>query len=112
MGRLLRNGDCIVERAMLAVNPLERMRGLLGRPPINAGQAMVLTRCGAVHTCGMGYPIDVLFLDKGWRVVAVRHRVAPWRMAHCLRASTTVEIAAGEAQKLSLQTGDELTWAD
>lgn len=112
LGRLLRDGDCIVDRAMFADNVFERMRGLLGRPRIGPGQAMVLTRCGAIHTCGMRYPIDVLFLDRRWRIIDVKHQIHPWRMTQCLRAVNTVEIAAGEAHRISLQPGDKLTWFD
>jgi uncharacterized protein len=112
LGQLWRNGDCIADRAMFADNPIERMRGLLGRPRIESGQAMVLKRCGAIHTWGMRYPIDVLFLDRNWRIVAVKDRIGPWRMTHCLRAAHTVEIAAGEARRIALQPGDELIWSD
>ena len=43
---------------------LERMRGLLGRPPLRPGQALLIDDCNMVHTIGMRYAIDVVFVDR------------------------------------------------
>ncbi len=74
----------------------ERLRGLLGRDGLEAGRLLLLERCGAVHTVGMRFPIDVLFLDRDWRVVGLRRALSPGRLAWGgWRAVRTLEAAAG-----------------
>ncbi|MFK3733393.1 DUF192 domain-containing protein [Streptomyces sp. NPDC088090] len=76
MGRSLRDGSGVLAVPAGAVVPVEvaasyraRRRGLLGRDGI-AG-AMLLTPANSVHTFGMRFPIDVAYLDRRLRVLAV-----------------------------------------
>jgi uncharacterized membrane protein (UPF0127 family) len=86
---------------------LERGLGLLGRPPLREGEALWLSPCGGVHTWGMRYAIDVLFLDAEMRVVGVRRGVGPWSVAPAPRGTRSViELPAGGAA--GVQAGDEL----
>ena len=50
----------------------------------------------------MRYPIDVVFLDRRGRILKVVDAVPPWRAAACWRARHTLELAAGEADRLGL----------
>jgi uncharacterized membrane protein (UPF0127 family) len=61
----LDSGRCIAERVELAASWWNRLRGLIGRKEFCAAQALVLRPCSAIHTIGMRFPIDVLFLDPG-----------------------------------------------
>lgn len=73
-----------------------RMRGLLGRDSLPRGELFLLAPCGAIHTFGMRFVIDVLFLDGDWRVIGVRKALRPGRLAlGGLRARRTLEAAAG-----------------
>lgn len=58
----------------------ERARGLIGRPPPPPGRGMLITRCNAVHTFFMRYPIDVTFYDRRGRAVKAVRNVRPWRL--------------------------------
>ena len=63
-------------------------------------------RCGSVHTFGMRFAIDIAFLDREGRVLAVHENVRPGRMVFGgLRAATTVEAQAGWLAK-SFSPGD------
>lgn len=75
----------------------ERMRGLLGRDSLPEGEVYVFPRCNAVHTIGMRFPIDIVFLDKEGNVLSVRENVPPgrWMVSGGRHAHTTVEAAAG-----------------
>jgi hypothetical protein len=57
----------------------ERMRGLRGSVGSPGRQALLLQRCRSVHTFGMRFPILVVFLDAGYRVLETR-RVRPRRV--------------------------------
>ena len=80
----------------------DRLRGLLGSPPPAPGHALLITPCASVHTAFMRYPIDVVFLDRRGRILKVVDAVPPWRAAACWRARHTLELAAGEADRLGL----------
>lgn len=88
----------------------ERMRGLLGRDTLASDQALLLKHCGSVHTFGMRFAIDVLFLDRHQRIVAVHHNVSRRRMLFSFRANQTLELPAGCARNLELIVGDSLAF--
>ncbi|MEU6483205.1 DUF192 domain-containing protein [Streptomyces sp. NPDC046887] len=81
-------------RTVIAASYRSRRRGLLGRDGIE-GAAMLLTPCGSVHTFGMGFAIDVAYLDRGLRVLDVV-TMAPGRLGRPrLRARHVLEAEAG-----------------
>jgi uncharacterized membrane protein (UPF0127 family) len=80
----------------VAQGAAERMRGLLGRDGLPVGELLLLDPCGSIHTFGMRFSIDTLFLDAQWRVVGVRRGLRPNRMAWGgWRARRTLEAASG-----------------
>jgi len=103
-------GGPVLAPVWRAASPWQRMRGLLGRPPLQAGQALLITPCSSVHTVGMRYPLDVVFLDADDRVVKLCRAVAPLRAAAAWGARHAVELAAGEIDRLGLLPGQRLTW--
>lgn len=112
LGALYRNGHCVVPRTWLADTSWSRLRGLLGRPPLrpDAEEALLLSPCGAVHTLGMRYALDIIFLDKSGRVLDCHAALPPGRMRGCRGAWRTVELSSGGLARLQPQPGEELTW--
>jgi uncharacterized membrane protein (UPF0127 family) len=86
---------------------LARARGLLGSAPLADDEALWIRPCTSVHTLGMRYAIDVLFLDRRRRVMAVLHAVPPLRLAGAYRAHSTVEMLAGTAAALGVSAGSQ-----
>ena len=82
------------------------MRGLLGRKELPSGEGILLKPSGSIHTFFMRFPIDVVFLDRELRVVAIAPDVPPWRMRGARGAKAVVELAAGEASRRAL-TGSQ-----
>lgn len=87
----------------LAAAPLARLRGLLGR---REPRPLLLVPAAAVHTCGMRFAIDVVFLDARLVVVKVVPALPPWRFAAARGARAVLELPAGEAD--GLEPGDRL----
>src|SRR5580658_4936423 len=58
-----------------------RLRGLLGvrSRDFRNGSGLWIVPCHGVHTLGMGFPIDVVYLDDALTVVHVQHDLRPWR---------------------------------
>jgi uncharacterized protein len=71
---------------------LGRVRGLIGRRDWPAGVALEIPRCRSVHTFGMAYALDLVWLDGSRRVVRVDRAVPPRRVRCCTRASSVLEI--------------------
>ncbi len=83
------------ERFPLAVSPLSRLLGLALLDREHAGPGLVIPRCRSVHTLGMRFPLDVLFLDLQRRVVSRRGAVRPGRVLIERRAAAVLERPAG-----------------
>ena len=86
-----------------------RLFGLLGRRPLAAGEALWLAPCSSVHTVGMRYPIDVVFLDRAGRVLATRDSLAPHKMAAARKARCAVELPSNSAGILGIAPGKQLS---
>ena len=101
-------GTELADRSERAGTSNARRRGLLGRDSLPEGTALLIAPCEAIHTFGMRFAIDVVFLSRDRRVVKVAHNVKPWRIAFCLRAHSALELPAGTAAKTRTQSGDRL----
>ncbi|HEY7307210.1 MAG TPA: DUF192 domain-containing protein [Bryobacteraceae bacterium] len=85
-----------------------RRKGLLGRDGLASGQGMWIVPCESVHTCGMRFPIDVIYLDRKKRVRKVRRDMGPCRISMCLLAHSVLELPAGTIDQTQTQRGDQL----
>jgi uncharacterized membrane protein (UPF0127 family) len=72
-----------------------RLRGLAGLAELPDAWALHLPRCRSVHTFGMRFALDLIWLDRDGAVVRVDERVPPRRVRGCRRAADVVEVAAG-----------------
>ncbi|MFH9366587.1 DUF192 domain-containing protein [Streptomyces anulatus] len=87
----------------IAASYRSRTKGLLGRDGIEG--AMMLTPCGSVHTFRMRFPIDVVYLDRRFTVLAVR-TMKPGRLGlPRLRARHVVEAEAGAMERWGVRPG-------
>jgi hypothetical protein len=108
-----RNSDSVapaIKEVWRASSAWERGRGLLGRPPLQKGQALWIKRCSSVHTVGMGYPLDLAFLDANGVIKKLTQNLAPLRAAWAYGACATLEMPAGQVEELKLCVGDALQW--
>ena len=103
------DGAVVCERCRIADTFVARLRGLLGRRELPRGECLLIRPAGSIHTFAMRFPIDVLFLDRELRVLAVSSDVRPWRLAAQRGAHVVVEMAAGESSERGVRVGDQLT---
>ena len=106
------NNQLLLQHVMHTTNPLERMRGLLARPPLTQDQGLLIMPCSSVHTFGMRYPIDLVFLNKDWQIKKLVSALKPYRLAWSTGASMVVEMMAGTLDKLKLTPGMILKWEE
>lgn len=102
-------GVVLADAVGLANRPWLRVRGLLGTAALRAGEGLALVPCAGIHTVGMRFPIDVLYLDRAGRVLRVDHALAPGRVGSpCPGCGAVVELAAGAAGATA--PGDRIGW--
>ena len=93
----------------VADNIWTRFRGLIGAQPLQPGQGLLIMPCSSVHTHFMSFPIDVLYVDRTQRVVAVDADVAPWRFGKMRRGVRfVIELPSGVASATGTKAGDQL----
>lgn len=102
----------LTARMCVCSNFIERGRGLLWRPHLDAdrGEALLIPRCNSVHTFWMAYRIEVIFLDETGRVVRICPDVPPWRVVGSRQARFALECAVGTAWARDLSVGQQLHW--
>lgn len=100
-------GRVVAENVRYADTFGKRLKGLLGRRRMAPDEALVIVPCRSVHTFGMRFAIDVLFLDQNGRVVHLVHRLRPCRATPVVRAAhCVVELAAGRLAETGCRPGD------
>lgn len=90
---------------------LEKTCGLIGKPAPSARSGLLLTRCRSIHTFFMHYSIDVIFMSRDFNVISIRTQLKPYRFAWCYGAYHTLEMAAGEVERLHINVADNLFWS-
>lgn len=104
-----RTGAALAAQATVAASFISRLVGLLGRTGLSPGEALIIPRCQSIHMCGMRFPIDAVFVDRAWRVVALYERLRPWRLTRLvLNAWAVIELPAGTVLKAGVAQGDRL----
>jgi uncharacterized membrane protein (UPF0127 family) len=101
-------GDVVCERCEIPESSFGRMRGLLGRAGLEPGAGMLIDAAPSVMTFFMRFPIDVVFLDRDRKIVGIRHRLRPWRVAGARRAVAALELPAGVAAGAGLEESQVL----
>jgi uncharacterized membrane protein (UPF0127 family) len=99
----------LVTRGVVADNWWTRLKGLLGHAPLQTGEGLLLRGEKAIHTVGMGFAIDVLFIDQAGRIIHLIPDMGPLRFSPFVMRSTDVlEIAAGQAAQTGTTLGDQI----
>ena len=100
----------VATEATVADSYLRRLVGLLGKTKRWArhgcGLWIVLSR--GVHTIGMLFPIDLIFLSKEKEVVHVEEFVRPFRISSVLKAASVLELPAHTIYRTRTSVGDRL----
>lgn len=88
-----------------------RLRGLLGLAPgdFRNGNGLWIVPCHGVHTLGMGFPIDVVYLDHEMTVIHVQSQLRPWRFAPVrAQARSVLELPCHTVAETGTVVGDRI----
>lgn len=88
-----------------------RLRGLLGvsAGDFGNGQGLWIVPCHGVHTLGMGFAIDVVYLDHKMKVIHIQNDLQPWRFAAVrAQAASVLELPCHTANETGTAVGDNI----
>lgn len=98
----------LASNVVVADEAAKRRKGLLGRELLSPGEGLWILPCEAVHTFGMQFPIDVVYLDRSHRIIKVSSNVLPRRLSVCVSAHSVIELASGTIRDTQTRPGDSL----
>jgi uncharacterized protein len=101
-------GTVVADRADIADTSATRRRGLLKHSGLAPGEGLWITPCEGVHTFGMKFPIDVVFLNRKKKVLKIRPDMGRARIAFGLMAHSVLELPAGRLAETGTAKGDQL----
>jgi uncharacterized membrane protein (UPF0127 family) len=97
-------------RGSVAARPWARLRGLIGCTSFELGEGLLLLGTKGIHTIGMRFAIDVLFLDEEGRVIHLIRSLKPYQISPLIGNSAMVlELPAGILRETGTKLGD---WID
>jgi uncharacterized membrane protein (UPF0127 family) len=101
--------SCLGEQVGMADSSLRRLVGLLGKRSLAPGRGLFIVPSQAIHTVGMVFPIDVVFVDKRYNVLGVREGVRPFRVTRVFwKALGVLELPVGTIRDSRTEVGDQL----
>jgi uncharacterized protein len=73
-----------------------RFMGLMGKKSVPPGEGLLITPCDSIHMFFMKFAIDVLFLDKNYKIVKIVRGLKPRKFVGTVRnAFQVVELLEG-----------------
>ena len=96
----------LATRLELADSAAKRNKGLLGRKGLEPGGGLWIIPCESVHTFFMQFAIDLIYIDRDFKVKKVRRSVGPWRLSVCFSAHSILELPAGTIAATQTRNGD------
>lgn len=101
----------VATQVQVADSYFTRLVGLLGKTSrwAQAGRGLWILPSRGVHTIGMLFPIDLIFLSKQKQVVHIEEHVRPFRISKVsLKATSVLELPTHTVYHSHTQVGDEL----
>jgi hypothetical protein len=106
---ILRNNIVLFSEIKLADRFFTRLVGLLKTAGLSENQGLLLKKCNQVHTFGMKFPIDVIFLSKDGDILHMEQEMAPGKISpHVKKAYWVLELKSGSGIRYKLEINQRL----
>ena len=90
-----------------------RLRGLLGAASLEKGEGLILAGEKSIHTLFMKFPIDVVYVDKNYKVIRADTNMVPYRLGPLVTQSAYVlEMPVGTIAETATERGDQLKFEE
>jgi len=104
-------GTVLATCAQIAESNEARRVGLLNRESITPGEGLWIKQASSIHTFGMKFPIDVVFLNKDRFIVGIVPDMGPesstGRFPYC-KFDSVLELPAGTVAATGTREGDAI----
>ena len=100
----------LADAADIADTSEKRRTGLLKRTSLARGEGLLIAPCEGIHSFGMKFAFDALFLSRDRKVLKIRAAMPRRRISFCLPAHSVLELPAGTAAETGTCVGDQLEW--
>jgi hypothetical protein len=98
--------EVISENLMVADSFFKRLKGLMFTKALPEQDALLISPCNEIHMFFMNYSIDVLYLDKEWKIVHMDEDMQPGKIGKKIKnAFSVVELPRGRIKTKSLEIG-------
>ncbi len=96
-----------------ATGAIARMRGLLGTENLPEGEGLWISPCRGIHSIGMKYVFDALFIDASMKVIGAYKRFPRNRISKLFpSAAGVIELPAGTIARTGTRVGDEIAFRE
>lgn len=101
-------GVRLTQCGRVADNFYTRLVGLLRDKSLEFGDGLWIMPCNSIHSIGMKFVFDAIFLDKNLKVVHLMSEMKPWRISKMVFAAHSVlELPAGLILQTNTEMGDQ-----
>jgi len=98
----------LTEGARVADSFTSRLVGLLRDKGLKHGDGLWIVPCNSIHSIGMQFVFDAIFLDKNLKVVHLVREMKPWRISKLIFAAHSVlELPPGLISQTATTVGDQ-----
>ena len=109
--RVLVNNDIVAFNVTLADTFVSRLVGLLKHKKLEDGEGLLINRCKQVHTFGMKFSIDALFLSRDGEILHIEDDIRPGRVSrHIKKAHQVLELKAGTVKENNIKPHNSVTF--
>ena len=99
----------VADQAQIAASFFSRMTGLLNRTSLKEGEGLIIISCQQIHMVFMRFPIDVIFVDKTYKVAGLVRNIPPFGLSPIFwNASFAIELPSAAIEKSQTQLEDIL----
>ena len=105
---LTKEGEVICHKMIVEHKLLMRMKGLMFSSTLPDCDGFLINPCNSIHTFFMRYSLDVVFLDKNFKIIKVIYDLTPWKLTwFYFKATQVLEMKAGTLKR-NLNPGEKL----
>lgn len=86
-----------------------RLKGLIGRLRLKADEGIWVVPSQGIHTLGLFFPLDLIYLDENYRVIHLVEHFPSFRIGPFItNAESVLELPTHTIYSSHTQTGDQL----
>ncbi len=109
--RVLMDGEEIAGRVHIADTFIKRFKGLLFKKVLEEEEGLLINPCSQVHTIGMNFSIDVVFLSTSGEVVHTQADMTPGAVSPFIRnCQQILELKSGIIEKKGIIKGKRIAF--